>query len=68
MRNILAGGVVSLSNAPLTTVTARKPEPRRRLKRIVARSVRAGKCIANIQPGQLASPRLTCGFPSLARH
>ncbi len=68
MRDILAGGVLTPANPPSFLSPARKPRPRRRTGRTLACRTRAGKCVSTIQPGQLASPYLTCGFPSLALH
>lgn len=67
MRDILAGGVLTPAQLPSFVGVVRKPRPRRRAARKTTR-VRPGKCVATIQPGQLASPLLTSGFPSLAKH
>lgn len=68
MRDILAGGVLTPAHIPNLLGPARKPRPRRRIVRTAASRIRKGKCISTIQPGQLASPFLTFGFPSLALH
>jgi hypothetical protein len=69
MRDILAGGVLAIPDA--TVIVSRKAAYARR------RSVKRGKSAVraspnapcnHVQPGQLASPFLKFGFPSLALH
>ena len=69
MRDILAGGVLAIPDA--TVIVSRKAAYARR------RSARRGKFgvrttltapYNHVQPGQLASPFLKFGFPSLALH
>ena len=69
MRDILAGGVLVTRDAAVlvsrTAAYARRRSPVR--GRIAVRPPPKSPC-SPVQPGQLASPFLKFGFPSLALH
>ena len=72
MRDILSGGVflnfpaVAVSNS----VRANAVRPHRRVgsRRVTARRLRRTPHVVAIQPGQLVSPHIKFGFPSLLMH
>ena len=69
MRDILAGGILVTADA--LSPLSRKPaySRRRRAVRKIAAVRSAPKVTCNdVQPGQLVSPLLKFGFPSLAVH
>ena len=69
MRNILAGGILVTPGAPM--LVSGKPAYTRRRNPALARPAIRRKLRApcsHVQPGQLASPYLRFGFPSLALH
>lgn len=68
MQDILAGGILVTPDA-ITLVSRKAAYRRRRVERgrTVARRV-SSVTSSMVQPGQLASPFLKFGFPSLAMH
>lgn len=66
MRDILAGGDLQLASAASAPLKFARQRPRRQPSQ-GKRPARAAAKVS-IQPGQLASPRITGGFMSLALH
>ena len=69
MRDILAGGILVTQDA-IVQISSKTAYSRRRPKARARITVRQLSTVPSscVQPGQLASPLLKYGFPSLALH
>ena len=72
MRDVLAGGILVRSGSPAQPSLVKKVLPRRPgtlgLRRVALRRPHVPMHKVVVQPGQLASPHMAFGYPSLAMH